>query len=52
MFGDTDELRDVIARLLAGKIDTEAIRQDALRRSHGHSYVARAREMLDNIAAL
>jgi hypothetical protein len=52
MFGDTDELRDVIARLLAGKIDTEAIRQEALRRSRGHSYVARAREMLDNIAAL
>jgi hypothetical protein len=52
MFEGTEELRAVIGRLLAGEIDTDAIRREALRRSKGHSYVARAKEMLDNIAAL
>jgi spore maturation protein CgeB len=52
MFASSDELREVIARLLTGQIDTQSMRQEALQRSRGHSYVERARAMLADIAAL
>lgn len=46
MYSSPTELRAKVERLVSGEVDVQAIRQQALARSVGHSYTDRAREVL------